>query len=215
MLLGACSSSSSPEEVEVIAPSKPNAILPVNGETCSDYIEVPQDESKAIVLFTWESTANATSYLLEVFDGDVVVNSIRASRTDTEATLDKGKSYTWTITAENTAGQTTSDTMSFTTPGEAIANYAPYAAEISTTFNIETSELEISWVGSDKDNDPLVYDITVNTSEGANVIEQTGLIETTLEPFSVVLGETYSISVKSIDDTGNFSLSTTYVEIKT
>lgn len=214
MLVGACSSSSSTEEVEVMPPGKPNGILPTNGETCSDFIEVPQDETKAIILFTWGSVSNATGYVLEVFDGNVIQNSISASRTDVEATLDKGKSYTWTVTAENSAGQTKSDTMSFTTPGESVANYAPYAAEISTEFKSETSELIVSWSGSDQDGDALTYNILVKDSKGIDVVNQTGMAETTLDPIVVNLGETYSISVKSIDGFGNFSISVSSITIK-
>jgi len=212
VLTNACNkSSSTPDPITPEIPGVPVGILPANAETCSDFEEVPGATNKATIFFSWSKAENATGYLVQLFESETEVHSLALTATEAEFVLDKGKLYSWMVIAENSAGSTPSSTMSFTTPGEAIGNYAPYAAEISAEYDNNTSEITISWIGSDEDGDPLTYDIQVRDAEDILIVDETGLDESTMNPISVSPGELYTIKVTSKDDFGNFSISTSTV----
>jgi heme/copper-type cytochrome/quinol oxidase subunit 2 len=202
-----------PEEAVLILPGKPVGVLPANAETCSDFEAVPGETDKATILFSWSAAENASSYLVTVFESDTEVSSATVTITMTELTLEKGKSYSWTIKATNKDGETQSNTFSFTTPGEPIGNFAPYAAEISMDFNESNGELVVSWVGKDEDGDPLTYDVIVE--EGDIIVEEhEDLTTVELNPITASAGVVYTVQVTSKDSFGNFSISTLTLKIE-
>ncbi|MEQ8217877.1 MAG: hypothetical protein RIM68_00940 [Arenibacter sp.] len=211
-LISACSKSApalkASVEEELIMPDKAIGILPANAETCSDFKELPGDDNKATIYFSWSTAENALSYLVQVFEGGTEINNITVTTAETELTLEKGKSYTWTVTAINNDGETVSSTFSFTTPGQPIGNYAPYAAQIITDYNVSDSELSISWIGSDEDGDTLTYDVKVSDTDGNELVDQTNLSATSLDPISISTGKTYTIQITTRDNFGNFSIAT-------
>lgn len=214
VLISACNkSSSAPDTIEPQIPGKPVGILPANAETCSDFEEVPGASDKATIFFSWSKAENATGYRIQLFESEIEVQSISVTATEAEFVLDKGTLYTWMVAAESTAGSTPSNTMSFTTPGRALGNFAPYAAEISTEYDSSASEISISWIGSDEDGDALTYDINVKDADGNEIFNQTNLSETTLDPIMATMGETYTISVTTNDSFDNFSTSASIVKV--
>lgn len=214
ILIGACTKSGTPpEDIKPELPGKPEGILPANAETCSDFEEVIGAADKAAILFSWSPSENTTNYLLRVFASETEVSSSTVSTTEAKLTLEKGKSYTWSITAKNGTGEAISNTLSFTTPGRVIGNFAPYAAEINTEYNSTSSELSISWSGSDEDGDILTYDASVKDGGGNDILNQTNLSESILNPISVTLGETYTIRITSRDGSSNFSISAFTVKV--
>jgi hypothetical protein len=212
-ILYSCSSESSNDSNETdienpaTLPGKPVGILPINAETCSDFEEVPGETDKAIIYFSWSVADNASSYVMEVFESGSKVNTSTVGTTSTKLTLDKGKSYSWTVTAINQDGENTSNTFSFITPGQPISNFAPYAAEISVDFDSANHEMTITWVGSDEDNDPLTYDVII-MENGITLEQYEDLTESGIAPISVSINATYTIKVTSKDNFGNFSVST-------
>jgi len=194
-----------------ILPGKSVAILPENMETCSDFSEVAGETDKASVVFKWTSAENAAGYLLQVFESETEIASKPVETTETEVILDKGKTYFWMVTAANEDGVTTSDTFSFTAPGEAVGNYVPYAAEINFEYNSSTTELDISWIASDLDGDTLIYDVIVKEN-ATEIVVQNDLEVTNLETIDAIPGTYYWVQVKSKDPHGNFSIST-HVEV--
>jgi hypothetical protein len=211
-LISACSKSGVPLKAsiaeELILPEKPIGILPANAETCSDYKEVAGATDKAVIFFSWSTAENANNYLVQVFESGAEVYNSTVSSNEVELTLDKGKTYSWKITAKNNDGEAQSSTLSFTTPGQPIGNFTPYAAQIYTNYNGATSELGISWTGGDEDGDTLTYDIKVTDSSGKEIVVEAGLSGTTLAPVLVNTGETYTIQITSKDNFGNYSIST-------
>lgn len=210
---GSNDSKEPPEQPIAMVPGKPEAILPKNAETCSDFKEVQGETDKAIILFSWSTAANATSYIVEVFESDITVSNATVTTTTTELTLEKGKSYSWRITAKNTDGETQSNTFSFITPGEPLGNFAPYAAEISMDYNTNNGELIISWVGDDEDGDSLTYDVIVKEDD-LTIAELNDLAAVELDPISYVAGTLYFVQVTSKDSFGNFSVSTNTLKIE-
>lgn len=204
---GGSDDSSSDRVVNV--PAKPILSLPVNGEMCATYTAVPSDDTKAEITFNWDAVSNATTYVLNITESG---NSV-ASRTTSEVTykviLQKGKTYSWTVTAKNKHGENTSVTNSFTTPGVPIGNYVPYAAVINFNVNNVTSMATLSWVG--KDEDAVVTDLRYNVTvtEDANTLvslEKTAQLS--VPSFNAKLNSTYIIKVDTYDKLGSYATST-------
>ncbi|WP_435624420.1 hypothetical protein [Flagellimonas sp.] len=191
---------------QVNPPGKAVGVLPENGEPCSEYEEVTEDDTKVQVAFQWNAANLAQSYTLIVNQGasEVFRNSLNALQT--EVVLDRGQTYTWLVVAVNDDGQTNGDTFSFTTPGTPTSNFAPYAAEITADFDSGPSEMIITWIGNDEDGDELTFDVSV-LEEGESIFESMNLTETTVEPILVEPNLEYVIEVISRDPTGNFSIS--------
>lgn len=187
-------------------PGKANALLPANGEPCSQFEDVNGEADKALIFFEWSSANNANSYLIRVFENGNQVTNNGVSTTETEIVLDRGKTFTWTVTSINNDGETVSDTFSFTSPGVAIGNYAPYAAEVDVIFDIPNLEMDIFWLGNDEDGDTLTYDVTL-TQGGIEIDEYIGLNDSSLPTMPYMPDTAYQVEVISRDGNGNFSIS--------
>ncbi|MFA9187081.1 hypothetical protein AAGV33_07495 [Flavobacterium sp. FBOR7N2.3] len=198
----------SPEEPVVNLPEKPALALPVNGETCSDFTVVANNDNKAEISFTWSATAHASSYVLKVTQSGTEITSQTLTGTNYKLILDKGKSYSWTVTAKNNDGENTSATHSFTTPGNPVGNYVPYAAVINFNVNSSTSMATLSWIGKDEDSNTneLKYDIEIK--EDSNVlVSLTNQTATSVADFVAKLNSTYRIKINTIDKNGSYSSS--------
>ncbi len=195
-----------PPEEKAEPPAKVVGTLPANGEPCSDYEEVPGNDSKVLIPFKWNAAQLAQSYTLAVIQGSTQVFENSLSTLEAKVELDRGRTYSWSVTSANADGETNGDTYSFTTPGIPESNFAPYAATISIEFNIENSVMSISWIGSDEDGDELVYDITV--WEGDTImVEENDLAAVTIDPIAYANGEKYTVEVVSKDPSGSSSIS--------
>ena len=217
LLIFSCSKKESNEiqkmpEPMLNLPSKSTAILPANGESCSNFTEAFGEPDKAIIALSWTSAEKATSYIIKIVESETEVLSETYSANEAEVLLDKGKSYAWTITSKNLDGETLSDTFSFTTPGVPFGNFVPYAAAITAAYYNTNSTLSVSWTGSDKDNDSLSYDIRVINSEEIEIVNISNLFAGPVTVY-VDYGETYTIRVISRDTHGNYSISTITKEI--
>ncbi|MEJ1221849.1 hypothetical protein [Sediminicola sp. 1XM1-17] len=209
VLLLSCSKGSEAEPTEKPIANVPGSIsltLPANGEPCTAFEEVAGEPLKVSVLFKWSSSEFAETYVLRVFESQTEVIMQSSNALESKLVLDKGKSYTWSVTAKNKEGEKASNSYSFTTPGEPVGNYVPYAAVITTSFNNNTSKLNISWVGRDEDGEPLTYDVTV-MEEDTLVVEYAGLEITSIDPVAFEPKTIYTIEVVSKDPVGNFSVS--------
>ena len=206
LAISSCSSSSSsdPSDEPQNPPQRAIGVIPANGEPCSDYEFISNDLSKVSVLFRWNAAQFAESYELILFEGTTTVNSTTTSALETNVVLNRAKTYSWSVTSINSTGETSGDTYSFTTPGVPNQNFAPYTADISITFNTGTSEMTVSWVGSDEDGDELTYDVTVY-EEGFELVTFNNLIVNSLDPIIAIPGTEYMVKVISTDTAGNFS----------
>lgn len=189
-----------------VLPGKAVGTLPVNGEPCVDYQPVAGSDTRVEVSFQWNSALNADSYLLIVLDG--LSEVFRSSYTTRQASveLDRGKTYSWSVVAVNTDGQTLGDTYSFTTPGIPEGNFAPYAAEISMDFNTVDGTLSVTWTGSDPDGDPITFDVRV-LEDGLILAEEFDLSTGALTPLPFKGRTAYTVEVYSRDNKGSFSVS--------
>lgn len=217
VIVCSCSKKEPKEDVKrtqdpvLVLPGEFMLVLPVNAETCSNFVEVSGEADMAEIHLSWTTAENTNSYTIQVFDSETQVSNTTITQTELELKLEKGKSYSWYITATNNDGETTSDTFSFTTPGVAVANFVPYAAEISTTYDSSVSLVSVNWSGSDEDGDHLTYIIEVVDPEGSNVIVYELNVGSAYF-FAHLLGK-YTIRVTSTDIHGSYSISTKTIEI--
>lgn len=195
-----------PPEEQSNPPTKAIGTLPANGEPCSDYEEVANDALKVMVAFKWNAAQRAQSYVLVVAEGSTEVFRNSSSALEAQVQLDRGKTYSWSLTSINNDGETGGDTYSFTTPGIPQGNFAPYAADITVEFNTQNSELSVSWVGSDEDGDQLVYDVTISEND-VTLIEENDYDQSSIAPIAYIDGEDYTVEIVSKDTFGNFSIS--------
>ena len=205
-MLGACTKNQvEPITPEPVLPLKASLLLPANGEPCAEFSVDPNDASKILVGFSWSKADFAERYVLTIVEGLAEVFTVTSSSLSENVTLDRGKTYSWSVTAVNADGETLGDNFSFTTPGTPVSNYAPYTADISVTFNQANAEMLISWVGSDEDGDDLVYNVKVY-EENEVVFEVVEQQDSQLNPISYTANTSYLIEVTSTDINGNFSV---------
>lgn len=207
------SSCEEPKDMDTVAEKEPTktpglvqGTLPKNGEPCSDVEAISGEPLKVLVAFQWTSAELANNYDLRVFESQNEIYIETLTSLETTVELDRGKLYSWSITAKNDDGQTESSTFSFTTPGEPIGNFVPYTAVITVEFNTTTSEMDVSWIGSDEDGDTLSYDVLVK-EDGESLAEFTSLTVASLNSIPFIPNSSYSIEVTCKDDFGNFSIS--------
>jgi hypothetical protein len=213
MLITGLSSCEKSKDVDTVVEKEPintpgmaQGTLPENGEPCADVEGVSGEPLKVSVLFQWTSAEFADNYDLRVFESQNEVYNETLTSLETTVELDRGKSYSWSITAKNDDGETVGSTFSFTTPGEPIGNYVPYAAVITVEFNAMTSEMGVSWIGSDEDGDTLTYDVLIKEDEKL-LVEFTNLSVDFLDLIPFIPTSSYSFEVISKDNFGNFSIS--------
>ena len=209
VFLNSCDKST-PEETEKQidkpVPTKATGTLPANGEPCSEFEPIPNDDTKVSILFKWNTAQNAVNYELKVLLGNGQAAITTVGVQEALVTLDRGKTYTWTVTSKNESGSTVSDTYSFTTPGLSEGNYAPYAAEITTEFETITKFLNVSWIGTDEDGDDLTFDVIISENETV-ILEEIDFVNTSISGIGYIDDTNYTIKVVSKDGSGNFSVS--------
>ncbi|SEM33088.1 hypothetical protein SAMN04488008_1202, partial [Maribacter orientalis] len=154
----------------------------------------------------WNTAQNAVNYELKVLLGNGQAAITTVGVQEAMVTLDRGKTYTWTVTSKNESGSTVSDTYSFTTPGLSEGNYAPYAAEISTEFEPVAQLLTVNWTATDEDGDSLTYDVIITENETV-ILEEIDFVNTSISGIGFINDTNYTIKVVSKDGSGNFSVS--------
>ena len=155
---------------------------------------------------TGNAAQNAVNYELKVLLGNEQAATTTVGGQEATVNLDRGKTYTWTVTSKNESGSTVSDTYSFTTPGLSEGNYAPYSAEILTEFETVEKLLTVSWIGSDEDGDDLTYDVIITENETV-ILEEIDFVNTSISGIGYTNNTNYTINIISKDGTGNFSIS--------
>lgn len=213
VFMSSCDNGGSEEEemqLEKPVPTKAVGTLPANGEPCSDFEIIPNDDTKVSISFKWTSAQNTTNYDLIVLEGTSEVSNTTVDALQTNVTLSRGKTYTWRVVSKNENNSSISDTYSFTTPGLTASNYAPYSAEITVIFDTTAKLFNMQWTAVDEDGDDLVFDIIISDEQNIIVEENnTSSLFINGTPFT---GNTvYTFKVTAKDSNGNFSISETSI----
>jgi hypothetical protein len=213
VFMSSCDDGGSEEEemqLEKPTPTKAVGTLPANGEPCSDFEIIPNDDSKVSISFKWTSAQNTTNYDLIVLEGTSEVSNTTVDALQTNVTLSRGKTYTWRVVSKNENNSSISDTYSFTTPGLAASNYAPYSAEITVIFDTTAKLFNMKWTAVDEDGDDLVFDISISDEQNI-IVEENDTSNLFINGTPYTGNTVYNFKVTAKDANGNFSISETSI----
>ena len=191
-------------------PTKAVLSLPANNEACtSGTVTSPILSS---ILFKWTASQNAESYELTIknLESGVIITQTTTAL-ELPVTLARNIPYSWFVTAKTSKITTTavSDTWKFYNVGEASSAFAPFPAEMvspkmAARITPAAGKINLSWTGSDVDNDILNYDIYLGTTNTLALIKATQ-IGGALPDVTVTAGTTYYWKVITRDSKGNTS----------
>ena len=198
------------------APSQATLVLPAQSSVCTTGSVV--SDSTSIITFSWDASANTTSYQLNI--ENLLTNAAvtqTSSQTQVTVTLSRNTPYSWYIISSSTKTATTaqSSTWKFYNAGAGVVSYAPFPADIvSPTFGQTVTPtggvVALTWTGSDVlANSIANYDVYFGTSKTPALLKSQ-ITTTTINNVSVTANTTYYWEVVTRDDLGNTSNSGVY-----
>lgn len=178
--------------------SSSELVTPLNNQVCTE----------SPVTFKWGKVEHATNYILSILNANgTSYKEFTLSDSEKTVNLPKGKSFSWKVTAKNEKGETVSETRSFITEGEAVANFVPTAL---IKIDGDSKSVAISFYDNDKDS--LTYTLYYATNNSFSkkdivkghdkVVISSGKIVTLKE---LDFGKKFWLKVVVIDDKGNKS----------
>ena len=207
-VLGACKKDkSSPAAPD---PAKAVLVAPAKNEACTQVQVISDTESK--VTLKWNNADNTDTY--EVFVKNLLTSST-TNHTTTNTTLDvnlqRNTPYSWYVVSKSNKVSATaqSEVWKFFNPGSGLTSFAPYPAEIvspvlAQSVTASNGKVNLSWTGSDPDNDIAGYDIYFGTS-ATNPGLLSSITASVLNDVTVTSNTTYYWKVVTKDSKGNTS----------
>ncbi len=199
-----------------LPPGKAVLVSPAENSVCTTGVVISDTQSN--ITFTWDASANTSSYDLYITNLLTSAAIATQNTTDTKLTLAlaRGTPYAWYIVSRSsqTNATTRSDTSKFYNAGPGIVTYAPFPADItSPAFGAEVmvmgGTIDLTWTGSDVENDIVGYDVYFGTGMSPALFKS-GITNMFLNGVSVTSGTTYYWKVMTKDSHGNTSDSGLY-----
>ncbi len=191
-------------------PVAASLIFPDNNQECNQGVEVSPSQSS--VTFRWTASVNTDSYDVFVKNLNTQSTTSHSSITNELAiTINKGTPYSWHVISKkaNILETAQSETWKFYNAGDPLESYVPFPADLlfpamgATLTGITTQNL--SWTGSDIDNDIVSYDVYFDTVNPPIIL--VGNTANTNMDVTVAAVNTYYWRVVTIDSQGNNSQS--------
>ena len=214
-----CSTDSESEpEPEILNPMAQSLLFPENNEACLDGTSI--NDTQSSVDFSWTNAQNAFSY--EIIITNLLTQTketFTSNVNQTKITLVKAEPYSWKVKSIGGVGSTPSESAAwkFYLAGDGIVNYAPFPAELifprsgkNVTPGVNNL-ITLSWTTSDVDGDLLKFEVYLDDSDAATLIESIDYVEdnTSIE-IEVQNNTKYYWKIISIDANGNQSKSGVY-----
>ena len=155
-------------------PSIVTLVFPFENSLCNVGTDVTPTEST--VLFEWQASANTNSYTLVVKNistGDSA--SHQTTNTELAVTIARATQHQWYVISNALPQTAQSAKWSFYNAGEGVQSYAPFpASNMNPPFAVtlattSQSFVDLSWVGSDIDNDIEGYDVYFGTTTSPEI----------------------------------------------
>jgi hypothetical protein len=181
-----------------------NLVFPDNNLICTEGEDIGNNEIS--IDFMWTASENATAYDLAITNLDSNETKKFSSTTTSKAvSIPRDAQFSWKVTASDDNKTKESQQWNFYSEGIAVENFAPFPAEI-TTQDQTNGFVEISWTGSDLDNDIETYELYFGTDvENLEFIVSTSVDSSSSQP--IIYGTNYYIEVVTTDERGNTSSS--------
>jgi hypothetical protein len=199
---------------EVVFPltlEKPALIFPSQNSACTPSVVLSAIQSS--VTLTWDPVKDADSYDITVknlISGESVTQNTAAPTI--MLTLARSNAYSWFVVAKSAkiTEVTTSDTWKFYNPGPGAVYYAPFPADASAplvgqSVTAVAGKINLSWQGSDADNDITSYDVYLGTTANTITLVKANVTDAFLNANTLVSGTTYYWKVVTKDAKGNTS----------
>lgn len=193
----------------VITPGAITLVFPDNNTECNEGTIISETQSE--VTFQWNEATNADSYLLEITNLDTNSDQlVTVTNTSAAVTILRSTSFSWSVTARNTASGTSKQSAiwKFHNAGLADETHVPFQAEViipEVDANVYEGTVNLQWSVSDLDNDIVSYEIMMDTSNPPSTLAGTS----TSKSYEATVAKdlTYYWQVVTIDATGNRSTS--------
>jgi hypothetical protein len=191
-------------------PSATSLIFPDNNQECNQGVDISATQST--VTFRWTTSTKTDSYDVRLKNLNTQnITSHTSLTNELPINIEKGTPYSWYVISKNIDVLETaqSETWKFYNAGDPIASYAPFPADLvspamgSTLTGITSQNL--SWSGSDIDNDIVSYDVYFDTVNPPVTLE--GNTAASNIDVTVAAGNTYYWRVVTKDSQGNNSQS--------
>ena len=182
LIVISCSEGDS-DPAPILHPGNVNLVSPSNNNLCENGVEVSNNTSS--VTFNWNFSENTESYDIVITNLDTNQESLNSNITTNsfEKILTKGHPYSWKVTSRNNEStqQGNSPTWNFYLSADGITNYSPFPAQLiypenNQNFDNNTNSIVLDWIGSDIDNEDLIYTIYFDNVDG-NQSPQQSLID--------------------------------------
>lgn len=198
-----------PDPIPVQPPQASTLLFPDNLSECTEGEALSNAQSR--IQFLWSAGANTDSFTLEVVDlSNNSKNTVNTQNSEALLTLTRGNGYAWSVISRNTGSNETarSATWYFYNSGVAVANYAPFPAELTAPISGSvkpSGPITLYWKGMDIDEENLSFEVFLSNSNPP----ETSLGTTQNENLTTVLFASgiYYWRVLASDEAGNTSLS--------
>ena len=173
-----------PPPVQNTAPTIPSLVYPTDNLLCIDNTQTFQWNAST------DAEGNAITYNIQVatdLNFTQIIHDLNESTTSRTISMEKGTAYYWRVKATDSksASSNYSTIFNLYTEGEGISNYVPFSPElVSPQLNAtETggSTVTLEWNASDVDNDPLTFDVYVDTVNPPTNLQATDISPATLD----------------------------------
>lgn len=193
IMLASCGSGDDNDTPSNTAPTTPSLSAPANNLVCINNV----------VQFQWGSAVDAQNdaitYQLDIATDVDFKKNLLSSTTNLlskEVTLEAGKLYYWRVKAIDSKSNSSSFTAAYTfyTEFKVVANHVPFAPQLVAPVldaDITTSSATLSWTAADADQDSLVYDVYLGTTNQPTQKVATDLTATTFTANSLVATSKY------------------------
>ena len=198
-----------PEPV-VNNPTAATLVFPESNSECTEGSNITATDST--IEFKWSGAMHVDSYSLELKDlstGSITKKT--TSNTKLSLRIKRGTPYSWSVISKSNSTSNTakSTTSKFYNAGAGTEFYAPFPAELVTPelgSEVEGTDVNLDWTGSDIDNDIESYDVYFGTSKTPQLYSAE-IEESFLNNVAITSGKTYYWKVMTKDVTGNISTS--------
>ncbi|KPM32602.1 Fibronectin type-III repeats protein [Croceitalea dokdonensis DOKDO 023] len=195
------------------APTAATLVFPEDETECNTGVVDPNNTALSTVTFQWNAGQNTDNYEVSITNLNTLnVIRVLSNTPQADIKIDRGTPFSWFVTSRATGTTETavSQTFRFYNEGAGIENYAPFPALAiapARGANLPTSTtVDLSWSGSDIDDDITSYEVFFGT-DAANLASEGPVNTTTLENVATTANTRYFWRVTTIDAQGNQSQS--------
>lgn len=196
-------------EPENEVPTVPTKVFPLNNTLCIDNN----------INFQWNESSDPEGevlrYRVEISENadftSILESKSVSDATSTIITLDKGLSFFWRVKAVDAknAESDFSATSQFLTEGNGESNHLPFIPELilpELNGTISGTSTTLSWTASDIEEDPLTFDVYLDTSENPNTKVSENQTSTTYQATNLSSATTYYFKIVVKDDKGGVTI---------